>query len=85
MRRNVIVLIFMWALFIALTEKTKDGICPPNKGEYHETPKLYNSIRRYCAHYSSPEDWYKRKTNKPTYRVRQRITATERFNRGRTK
>ena len=85
MRRNTLILIFLWALFIALSEEKPDGICPPNKGDYNETPNLYNSIRRYCAHYSSPEDWHKRATNREVNSVRQRITTLERFNRGRAR
>lgn len=80
MRRNFLVVTVMWALFIALSEPKQDGICPPNRGEYNETPNLYNSIRRYCAHYSSPEDWHKRKADKQVNGVRKRTTALERFN-----
>lgn len=85
MRRNLLILSVMWALFIVLSEPKSDGICPPNKGEYHETPELYNSLRRYCAHYSSPADWRKRVSDIKVNGVRKRTTTLERFNRGRTK
>lgn len=85
MRRNFLLLTVLWALFIAFSEPKQDGICPPNRGEYNETPELYNSIKRYCAHYSRPADWYKRIPNNQINGVRQRTTTLERFNRGRAK
>ena len=85
MRRNTLILIFLWALFVVLNEQKPDGICPPQIGDYYETPELYRSVKRYCTYYSSPEDWHKRVSNNQINGVRQRITTLERFNRGRAR